>query len=302
MLTLVGDASARPLLDALDARTPERWDTSSLRLLGSGGSILSGDVKDAAARRDAVGARDPRGDRLVGVARAGRRAHDAATGRAGASLTFAPKAETMVVDDDARADRPAGPGAVGRLATTGRVPLGYYKDPERSARTFVEIDGERWTLPGDMATVDADGTIHLLGSRLAVHQHRRREGVPRGGRGGAEGAPAVADAVVVGVPRRAVGRAGRRGRAAGRGNRRPGARRPRCALPRACSPATRCRARCCVVDEVQRTAGRQARLPLGQGRRAHTTLSSVRCAGSVNRPSYTSSQAMNSSAGSAGLR
>ena len=52
---------------------------------------------------------------------------------------------------------------VGRLATRGRVPLGYYKDPERSARTFVEIDGARWSLPGDMATIDADGTVHLLG-------------------------------------------------------------------------------------------------------------------------------------------
>ena len=56
-----------------------------------------------------------------------------------------------------------GSGVVGRLATRGRVPLGYHKDPERSARTFVEIDGERWSLPGDMATIDADGTIHLLG-------------------------------------------------------------------------------------------------------------------------------------------
>ena len=56
-----------------------------------------------------------------------------------------------------------GSGAVGRLATRGRVPLGYYKDPERSARTFVEIDGARWSLPGDMATIDADGTVHLLG-------------------------------------------------------------------------------------------------------------------------------------------
>ena len=78
------------------------------------------------------------------------------------SLAFAAKAETMVVDDDLR-PIPPGTGAVGRLATRGRVPLGYYKDPDRSARTFVEIDGARWSLPGDMATIDADGTVHLLG-------------------------------------------------------------------------------------------------------------------------------------------
>ena len=85
-----------------------------------------------------------------------------ATAAPAASLTFAAKAETIVVDDDLR-PIPHGSGAVGRLATRGRVPLGYYKDPERSARTFVEIDGARWSLPGDMATIDADGTVHLLG-------------------------------------------------------------------------------------------------------------------------------------------
>src|SRR5207237_2707639 len=78
------------------------------------------------------------------------------------SLTFAPKAETIVVDDDLR-PVPPGSGVVGRLATRGRVPLGYHKDPARSARTFVDIDGARWSLPGDMATIDADGTVHLLG-------------------------------------------------------------------------------------------------------------------------------------------
>src|SRR5260370_39283346 len=58
---------------------------------------------------------------------------------------------------------PAGSGQIGRLATTGRTPLGYYHDAAKSARTFVEIDGRRWTLPGDVAIVDADGSIRLLG-------------------------------------------------------------------------------------------------------------------------------------------
>ena len=76
MLTLVGDATARPLLDELRA-DPGRWDTSSVRLLGSGGSILSGDGEGRVARRDAVGRRGARGDRLVGVAEPGDRADDA---------------------------------------------------------------------------------------------------------------------------------------------------------------------------------------------------------------------------------
>ena len=142
---------------------PDRWDTSSLRLLGSGGSILSGDAKDALmaalpsvlAIVEGIGSSESPAQAVAVTTRAG-----VAAPRA--SLTFAAKAETMVVDDDLR-PVPRGSGVVGRLATRGRVPLGYYKDPERSARTFVEIDGARWSLPGDMATIDADGTVHLLG-------------------------------------------------------------------------------------------------------------------------------------------
>jgi acyl-CoA synthetase (AMP-forming)/AMP-acid ligase II len=69
---------------------------------------------------------------------------------------------TGVFDENFRLVEP-GSGAVGRLATSGRVPVGYYNDPVKSAETFVVIDGERWSLPGDMATVDSDGTIRLLG-------------------------------------------------------------------------------------------------------------------------------------------
>ena len=101
------------------------------------------------------------------------------------------------VDDDGRSVEP-GSGQVGRLATQGRTPLGYHADPERTARTFVEIDGERWTLPGDMATVEADGTIRLLGrgrsaSTPPAKVYPRVEAV-------LVAHPAVADALVVGVP------------------------------------------------------------------------------------------------------
>ena len=163
-MNLVGDASARPLLDALE-REPGRWDTSSLVLLGSGGSILSGDVKGALMERlpsvvamiEGIGSSESPAQAVAVTTRAGAPAP---------SLTFTAKAETMVVDDDLRPIA-RGSDVVGRLATRGRVPLGYYKDTERSARTFVEIDGARWSLPGDMATIDADGTVHLLGSRIA---------------------------------------------------------------------------------------------------------------------------------------
>jgi acyl-CoA synthetase (AMP-forming)/AMP-acid ligase II len=115
------------------------------------------------------------------------------------SLTFTAKAETMVVDDDLRPVA-RGSGVVGRLATRGRVPLGYYKDADRSARTFVEIDGERWSLPGDMATIDDDGTVHLLGRGSLCINTGGEKVYPEEVEAVLKTHPAVADAVVVGVP------------------------------------------------------------------------------------------------------
>jgi 3-oxocholest-4-en-26-oate---CoA ligase len=197
MLTLVGDATARPLLDELRAH-PGRWDTSSVRLLGSGGSILSGEVKDGllaempsvAAVLEAIGSSESPSQAIALTTR------DAPPSQ---TLTFAPKAETIVVDD-MLAPIPAGSGVIGRLATRGRAPLGYYKDPEASARTFVEIDGERWTLPGDMASVDADGTIHLHGRGSLCINTGGEKVYPEEVEAVLKQHAAVFDALVVGVP------------------------------------------------------------------------------------------------------
>ena len=105
----------------------------------------------------------------------------------------------MVVDDDLR-PVPRGSGVVGRLATRGRVPLGYYKDADRSARTFVEIDGERWSLPGDMATIDADGTVHLLGRGSLCINTGGEKVYPEEVEAVLKTHAAIADAVVVGAP------------------------------------------------------------------------------------------------------
>jgi acyl-CoA synthetase (AMP-forming)/AMP-acid ligase II len=165
MLTLVGDSSGRPLAELLEAmslaRAGARWDLSSLRLLGSGGAMLSADVKARllAALPSVLGI-------LEGIGSSESPAQGVAlTTRDGAvapTLTFAAKPETIVVDEQLHPVVP-GSGVVGRLATRGRVPLGYHKDPDRSARTFVVIDGARYAVPGDHATIDRDGTIHVLG-------------------------------------------------------------------------------------------------------------------------------------------
>lgn len=198
MLTLVGDASGRPLLDELRRNGGSR-DTSSLRLLGSGGSILSAEIKDGLlamlpsvlAISEAVGSSEAPvqavaiGQRLTGPSR---------------SLSFAPKqGVTAVLDEDFHPVEP-GSGAVGRLATTGRVPIGYYNDPVKTAETFVEIDGNRWSLPGDMATVDADGTIRLLGRGSLCINTGGEKVYPEEVEAMLKSHPLVADAVVVGRP------------------------------------------------------------------------------------------------------
>jgi fatty-acyl-CoA synthase len=196
-MNLVGDASARPLLDALAAH-PGRWDTSSLLLLGSGGSILSGYAKDALMEAlpsvlaivEGIGSSESPAQAVAVTTRAGGRS---------ASLTFSAKADTIVVDDDLR-PIPPGSGVVGRLATRGRVPLGYYKDDARTARTFVVIDGARWSLPGDMATIDADGTVHLLGRGSMCINTGGEKVYPEEVEAVVKTAPGVTDAVVVGAP------------------------------------------------------------------------------------------------------
>jgi acyl-CoA synthetase (AMP-forming)/AMP-acid ligase II len=197
MLSLVGDASALPLVEALEAANG-RYDTSSLRLLGSGGSILSGEVKDrilaalptVLAISEAIGSSE---SPVQGVAVA------RPDGSPSSSLRFSSRGLTMVVDDDLRPIEP-GSGKVGRLATRGRVPVGYYKDPERSAATFVDIDGQRWSLPGDMATIDTDGTIHLLGRGAMCINTGGEKVYPEEVEVLLKSHPAVADAVVVGAP------------------------------------------------------------------------------------------------------
>ena len=196
-LNLVGDASGRPLLDELRA-SPGRYDTSSLRLLGSGGSILSGDVKDGLMRSlpsvlaivEGIGSSESPAQAVAVTTR---------DGAPSPSLTFAAKADTIVVDDDLR-PLPPGCGVAGRLATRGRVPIGYHNDPDRSARTFVEIDGERWSLPGDIATIDADGTVHLLGRGSECINSGGEKVYPEEVEAVLKRAPGVADVVVVGVP------------------------------------------------------------------------------------------------------
>jgi acyl-CoA synthetase (AMP-forming)/AMP-acid ligase II len=194
-LVIVGDAFARPLVDALDEAV-EPPDLSSLTVILSGGAILSPAVKDALLAHlpgsvvvDGYGASETGGQgQMVAV-----------EGTYSGPPRFAVGDDTMVLDDDLR---PVVPGSevVGRLARRGRVPVGYYKDPAKTAATFPVIDGVRWAVPGDFATVAADGTITLLG-RGSVSINTGGEKVyPEEVEAALKGHASVFDAVVVGVP------------------------------------------------------------------------------------------------------
>jgi acyl-CoA synthetase (AMP-forming)/AMP-acid ligase II len=88
----------------------------------------------------------------------------------------------------------------GRLARRGNIPLGYYKDPERTAATFPIIDGERWSVPGDYASLEPDGTIRLLGRGTTSINTAGEKVWPEEVEGVIKSLAGVRDAAVVGVP------------------------------------------------------------------------------------------------------
>jgi acyl-CoA synthetase (AMP-forming)/AMP-acid ligase II len=107
--------------------------------------------------------------------------------------------DTIVIDD---LDRPLQPGSseIGRLAVGGRQPVGYYKDPEKSAKTFLQIEGKRYSCPGDFATIDADGRITLLGRGSVCINSGGEKIFPEEVEEAMKTHPDVLDAVAVGLP------------------------------------------------------------------------------------------------------
>jgi acyl-CoA synthetase (AMP-forming)/AMP-acid ligase II len=197
LLQIVGDAMARPLIEAYQSGG---YDASSLVALSSTAALFSPVVKDACAKAlpnvvitEAIGSSETGFGGLAFVA-AG------AESRGGPTVTPGP--DVIVLDDEGRR---AGPGQVGRLARGGHVPLGYYKDPVKTAALFAEVDGKRYTVPGDLARVEADGTITLLGRGNTCVNTGGEKVFPEEVEGALKSHPDVFDALVIGVPDERLG-------------------------------------------------------------------------------------------------
>ncbi len=199
-IALTGDGMARPLMEALAEGPPEggAYDASSVTTIGSGGAILS-----AAVQREL---RELLPNvmltNVVGASETGVIGHSLLDQRDledSSKPRFELTPEAAILGDDLQRLAP-GSGEIGRLAVSGHVPLGYLNDPERSATTFPVVDGVRWSVLGDYAVIEADGSIRLLGRGSGCINTGGEKVYPEEVEAVLKSHPAVYDAVVVGLP------------------------------------------------------------------------------------------------------
>ncbi|MEV2214059.1 acyl-CoA synthetase [Streptomyces sp. NPDC050997] len=192
-MSLVGDAMLRPLIDALEG--PLRGaDMSSMFNVSSSGAIMSDTV------RRQFQALVPNVMLLNNFGSSESGFNGTATEDSGPERGFRVRvnSRTQVVDPATR--EPVAVGEVGRIAQCGHVPLGYYNDARKTAETFFEKDGERWVLLGDMATVDAEGVVTVLGRGSQCINTGGEKVYPEEVEQALKSHPDVYDALVAGVP------------------------------------------------------------------------------------------------------
>ncbi|RIS61838.1 acyl-CoA synthetase [Mycobacteroides abscessus] len=197
MLFFAGDAIGRPLIDALDTETGRARDLSSLWVLASSAALFSQTVKERYLEllpnrviTDAIGASETGTGGLSTVTKG--QMHPGGP-------TVKISSTTTVLDEEGNPVQP-GSGVRGLIAKSGHIPVGYFKDEKKTAETFKTFNGVRYAIPGDWATVEADGTVTMLG-RGSVSINTGGEKVfPEEVESVLKGHPAVFDAVVVGVP------------------------------------------------------------------------------------------------------
>jgi fatty-acyl-CoA synthase len=194
-VVIVGDAFARPMLKTLEAH-PGRWSLESLQLIISSGVMWSREIKLAMLEHmphtllaDMFGSSE-----AVGFG-------SSVTSKKGGDKTarFSIGENCKVFTEDHLEIVP-GSGERGFIARRGPIPLGYYKDEEKTAKTFPTIDGVRYSIPGDWCTVETDGTLTLLGRGSVCINTAGEKVYPEEIEEALKTHPDVEDALVVGLP------------------------------------------------------------------------------------------------------
>ena len=201
LIFMTGDAMARPLIEEYErqAASGSPYSGGSLFAISSSAAIFSPPVKKRwmdvftnAVFTDSVGASET-GFQGMGLQDKEHISTD------GPVVALGPN--SVVIDDDNRVlDVAKDIGRTGRLGRGGSVPVGYYKDPEKSARTFLEIDGERYSVPGDFARIEEDGKVTLLGRGSNCINTGGEKVYPEEVEMAIKGHPDVYDVLVVGIP------------------------------------------------------------------------------------------------------
>jgi acyl-CoA synthetase (AMP-forming)/AMP-acid ligase II len=192
-ISIVGDVFARPMVQALEEK---KYDLDSLRLIISSGVMWSLELKKALLAHhpmmllfDSLGSSEATG---LGASVMG-------AGMEVQTASFKVGDRVKVLTEDGR-EVAAGSGERGLVARSGPIPIGYYKDAEKTARTFRTIDGVRYSMPGDFATVEADGTLQLLGRGSACINTGGEKVFPEEVEEVLKRHPDVEDAATVGMP------------------------------------------------------------------------------------------------------
>ena len=158
-IVIVGDAFAKPMLDALNRGESDGnpYDISSVQVIISSGVMWSAEVKQGLLEHHDMKLMD-----TMGSTEGGMGASVTTRDNPPATAKFALNPGVIILADDGEILSP-GSKKIGLIGTSGLVPVGYYKDEKKSAETFREVDGVRYSFPGDYAKLEADGTITLLG-------------------------------------------------------------------------------------------------------------------------------------------
>ena len=203
-VVIVGDSFARPMVRALDDAAAQGvpHDTTSLKMLISSGVMFTAELKDQLLERipqlvilDAMGSTEGSMGTAISM-----------KGMPAGTAKFTQMPTTKVFTDDGHEVQP-GSDEIGMVAAGGNIPIGYYKDPDKSAKTFRVVNGVRYSFPGDMAMVAADGSLILLGRGSQVINSGGEKIFPEEVEEAVKRVAGVADCLVVGIDDEKFGQA-----------------------------------------------------------------------------------------------